>query len=465
MKNILQIAIIRKNKILIGKLKESIRRDYGGIRYMLPGGEVTLDTFLNNFHLNKERITKISERIHPVSKLKLIYYIYKTNSTNLDLSKNSKYFKDLSWIKIKDINKFIPTLYTKVHAEIIKNTNLKNKSKFKRSLNYLDQNIEKYAGIIQSGNLVAFPTETVYGIGANAYDTNAVKKIFKIKKRPVKNPIIVHIASIKDLDTVTKDVPEQAMRLAEAFWPGPLTIISNKNQLIPDIVTAGLDTVAVRNPNNAFALELIQLSKVPIAAPSANLSGRPSATHHRYIEETFNNKLPVLKAGKSLIGVESTVVNVTEKNIQILRQGGIPREKIEKVIGKVKVYVPKPGNCKKPISPGMMYRHYAPDTKLELIPYSVNIRKDFKNKIDKYTKQNKKVGVICTREYEKLIPHEVITEIIGSKNNLKYIAQNIFKSLIEIDKKGLDIILCQSFPERMLGGAVMDRLRRASSDI
>jgi len=476
METIVLAVVLYKNKILGGKLKKSVRQDFGGVPYVLPGGEVAQNEkpintakrkVFEECGLEVDIVKEISQRIHPLSKKKIIYFLCKPVSLypNQLENKKEREFEKFLWIDVKDISRYMLTLYTKVYAEILKSIQFRWGRKNTTLLSYLNQDIDFYAGKIRSGEIVAFPTETVYGIGANAYDADAVKKIFAIKQRPANNPLIVHISSTEDIKLVASQISKVAMNLIETFWPGPLTVVLKKNELIPNIVTAGLDTVAVRNPNNAFALELIQSSNVPIAAPSANISGRPSATHHRYIKETFKDKLPILKGGKCPIGVESTVVNTASKDVQILRQGGLPKEKIEKVIGKIRVYIHNALKDKKPPSPGMMYRHYAPKTKLELIPYSKDMKNKLNNAVMRYLNQNKKVGVICTKEYRKHIPKNVIVKVIGSEKNLSNIAKNIFSSLIEMDKKDMDIILCQSFPDKMLGGAIMDRLKRASSRI
>jgi L-threonylcarbamoyladenylate synthase len=474
MEKIVLGAILDGTKILVGKLKKKAKTEFGGVPFVMPGGRIKSGE--NEEHaiirkvkeeagLNITIIKKIGVRTHPLVKKKLIYFhCVAKNSTRIKDIKHKEIEKFL-WIDIERVYLYMMTLYTKVYAAVLHY--LANSTKLPEyillSLPLYDQNINFFSKKLLKGELVAFPTETVYGIGANAYDPKAVARIFEIKRRPQINPLIVHISSIYDLKNVARKASILAYKLIENFWPGPLTIVLQKNKLIPDIVTGGLNTVAIRNPNNAFALELLSQANVPIAAPSANISGRPSATHHKYIIETFGKKLPnVIKGGSSSIGLESTVVNLTSPFPQILRLGGLPKEKIEKVIGEIKVYIHKP-NDKKPLSPGMMFRHYAPKAKLELIKCNKNMLNNIKKRINFYKKRKYRIGVLCINEFSDKIPSDIIVYKIGSIKNLNKIAKSIFKALIELDKQKVDVIISQSFPEKMIGRAIMDRLRRASS--
>ena len=235
--------------------------------------------------------------------------------------------------------------------------------------------LHKAVRIIKKGGLVAFPTETVYGLGANALDKKAVRKIFKVKKRPLDNPIIVHIAEIEDLNLLAKNIPEEVKILTKKFWPGPLTLVLFKKKIVPEEVTAGTNTVAIRMPDNEIALRLIRSSGVPIAAPSANLAGKPSSTIAQHVFEDLGDKIDLIfDGGPTKIGVESTVVDLTVQPPQILRPGGISFEELKRVIKNIQLhpsllseirFASQLFNGVK--SPGMKYRHYAPKASLILV--------------------------------------------------------------------------------------------------
>jgi L-threonylcarbamoyladenylate synthase len=257
--------------------------------------------------------------------------------------------------------------------------------------------IERAAKIIKKGGLVAFPTETVYGLGANALNKKAVKKIFEVKKRPLDNPIIVHIADFKNLKKLAKRIPKEAEILAKKFWPGPLTFVLFKKKIVPNEVTGGQNTVAIRMPKNKIALELIKKSGVPIAAPSANLAGRPSPTEAKHVFEDFGEKIDlILDGGKTKIGVESTVLDLTKKSPEILRPGGASFEELKKNLPNLRLHPSLLGKKLrgKPKSPGMRYRHYAPKAELILAKNS----KEIKKLIKKYKKFGKKIGVMASTE-------------------------------------------------------------------
>ncbi len=340
--------------------------------------------------------------------------------------------------------------------------------------------IAKAAEAIKKGGIVIFPTETVYGLGANVFNVDAVKKIFKAKGRPIDNPLIVHIADKKDLKKVVEKVPAIAKRLIDKFWPGPLTLIFKKRSEIPKEVTAGLDTVAVRLPNHALARAFIREAGAPIAAPSANISSKPSpteATHAKkdlakkvdftptpsdYIAkhgEELNEKVwgYILSAEKSKFGIESTILNILTKPPTILRQGAVTREEIEKVIGPVKT-----SNIQNPTSkiqsPGMKYRHYAPNAKLIL-----NSPEEINSLVGEYHLKNKRVGVLGTRENYQRYKKADRVIILGSNKNLNTCAANLFKALRDFDRfNDVDIIFAEIFSEKGIGAAIMERLRKAS---
>ncbi len=325
--------------------------------------------------------------------------------------------------------------------------------------------IKYAASIIQKGGLVAFPTETVYGLGANALNPKAVKKIFKVKGRPTDNPLIVHIAKFEELDRLAKNIPKEARILAREFWPGPLTLILFKKKIIPDKVTAGGKTVAIRMPANRFALKLIKNAGVPIAAPSANLAGTPSSTTARHVLEDFDGKIDlIIDGGKTSIGVESTVLDLTETSPVILRPGGITKEMLEKIIGKVHTLKTfRMGNIK---SPGLKYRHYAPKAKMILITGDMNeIIKKTRKLADFFRKRNKKVGILASVETKKSYNTENTILSVGSRKNLKTVARNLFFVLREFDRLDVEIILAESFPEIKIGYAVQNRLKKAAARV
>jgi L-threonylcarbamoyladenylate synthase len=327
--------------------------------------------------------------------------------------------------------------------------------------------LQKAAEIIKRGGLVAFPTETVYGLGGNALDKRAVRKIFEVKGRPLDNPVIVHIAEIEDLNLLAKNIPKEAEILAKKFWPGPLTLILFKKKIVPDEVTAEGNTVAIRMPKNKIALKLIKAAGVPIAAPSANLARRPSPTTAQHVFEDLGEKVDlILDGGRTKIGLESTVVDLTVQPPQILRPGEVTFEELKKVLKNLKLHPFLLGEKLKDKvikSPGMKYRHYAPKALLVLIEGNLKERvKKFKNLIDFYKKQKKMVGVMASQETKKFLKKGDMILVVGSRKNLKEISRNLFQTLRKFDKKKVDIILAETFPEKGIGFAIMHRLKKAA---
>lgn len=301
-----------------------------------------------------------------------------------------------------------------------------------------NKNIEIAAKIIRKNGVVAFPTETVYGLGANALNEKAIKKIFKAKGRPQDNPLIVHIANKDSLKEIVKEIPLKAKQLIDHFWPGSLTIVLKKKNKIPKVVTANLDSVAVRMPKNKIALELIKKSKRPIAAPSANTSTKPSPTKAEHVIEDLDKKIDAIIKGPNVqVGLESTVIDLTSKTPTILRPGKITKKEIEKIIGKVKT---KTRSGKETKSPGMKYKHYSPKAKVIIAP-----KKRFKELKRKY--KDKKVATI----------KKGLTK--------KKFAKNLFSNFRKMDKKGYEIILVESIREDGLGIAIMNRLKKAASEV
>jgi len=319
----------------------------------------------------------------------------------------------------------------------------------------LEAQILQASQIIRNGNLVAFPTETVYGLGANTFDPKAITKIFELKNRPTDNPLIVHISSLEMLAQLVNNISETNQKLIDNFWPGPLAIVFPKSKIIPDIVTADLDTVVIRFPSNPIAQKLIAKCGVPLAAPSVNPSGKPSSTSPQHIRDYFDNRIFVVEGEPSEIGLESTVINTLEKTPVILRQGAITQDQIEKVLG---ITVKIAHKETKVQSPGMKYRHYAPKARLELVTLDQNIM----SKIKFYLDQNYKVGALVSTEAYNTLPNTVIAFDLGSQDNYQNISANLYAGLHYFDSQKVDIIIAESFQNKGLGIAIMDRLNRAS---
>ena len=312
-----------------------------------------------------------------------------------------------------------------------------------------DDVLKKAAFIIREGGLVAFPTETVYGLGVNAFDALAVAKIFEVKRRPSFDPIIVHIADFKDLERLTLQIDERAKKLIQKFWPGPFTSVLPKAIVIPDIVTAGLETVAIRMPSHPVALKLIKEAEVPIAAPSANLFGHLSPTIAEHVVEQIGEEIDlIIDGGKCPIGIESTVLDLTSKPT-VLRPGGLPLEEIEKVIGKIEVST----LSKRPHSPGQLPHHYSPRTPLKIIG-----NKEFN------VPEGVKAGLLAFKPPEDKLPFERI-EVLSISGDLTEASANFFSCLHRLDKADLDVIYAEPVPETGLGRAIMDRLRKAEGKL
>ena len=326
------------------------------------------------------------------------------------------------------------------------------------------EELKVVCNLIRNGELVIFPTETVYGIGANALDENAVGKIFVAKGRPSDNPLIVHLADKRKIEEVAQNITEVEQKLIDNFMPGPFTIILERKDIIPDIVTAGLNTVAIRIPDNIIAKGIITFSGVPIAAPSANISGKPSGTSIQEIRKELEGKVSaIVDGGKTKIGLESTVVKVVDEVPVILRPGKVTPEEIEKVIGKVKIdknVLAKIDKNSVVESPGMKYRHYAPESKCKLIYCENELDQIFYLK--KYIKEYKGNVVVlgCKEHDEKIYVSEGRFINIGSKNNYEEIAKNIFSALRKADELKPEMILIEGIKKEGLGLAIMNRLLR-----
>lgn len=324
--------------------------------------------------------------------------------------------------------------------------------------------IEEAAALIRKGELVAFPTETVYGLGANALNAQACAEIFKVKGRPQDNPLIVHVSNFEMVKSLVIDWSEQAECCARAFWPGPLTLVLPKTAIIPDTVSAGLDSVGIRMPNNPVALALIEKAGVPIAAPSANLSGKPSPTNGIHVWKDLHERIPlILDGGVCDVGVESTVLDLTGEIPCILRPGGITSEQLEEVLGKVTV--DRPSGNQPPKAPGMKYRHYAPKGELYLlIGERGKILTRVTDEIQKAHARLKKVGILCTLESASDL-HSQLPEllfVLGSEDRPDEVAASLYEGLRLCDEQGIDIILAEGVSKNGLGYAIMNRLEKAS---
>lgn len=323
------------------------------------------------------------------------------------------------------------------------------------------------AEILKKGGLVAFPTETVYGLGADGLNTEASRKIYEAKGRPSDNPLIIHIADFNALTELTEECPEKGRRLAEAFWPGPLTLIFRKSSKVPRSTTGGLDTVAVRMPSHPIAYELIRMSGINIAAPSANVSGRPSPTRAEHVIEDLSGRIDmIIDGGKVDIGLESTIVDVTSEIPVILRPGYITAEMIEQVIGRVDfdkaVFsgIQDPGI--KPKAPGMKYKHYAPKGDLTIFEGSnENVIRAINNMTKEKLLDGYQVGIIATDETFSCYNKGTV-KTIGTRKDESTIARGLFEILREFDSEGTDYIFTESFNNNQLGQAIMNRLLKAA---
>jgi len=324
------------------------------------------------------------------------------------------------------------------------------------------------AKVIKNSGLVAFPTETVYGLGADALNPEAVAKIFEAKERPPDNPIIVHIADKQDVYKLAREVPSSAKRLIEKFWPGPLTLILKRSSIVPDITIVGLDTIAIRMPSNKVALALIKESGTPIAAPSANLAGKPSPTEAQHVINDLAGRIDiVLDAGPTKIGVESTVIDMTTPIPKILRPGGISYEKLKSVIGSVELHpiavAEKKMRLTKVPSPGMKHRHYAPEAEMSLIEGEPDkVVRRIQELAALHMAKGRKVGILATDESQSSYEGDVVKSL-GSRNDTETIAKNLFRLLREFDREKVDVIIAEGVTRRGLGLAVMNRLRRAAN--
>lgn len=331
---------------------------------------------------------------------------------------------------------------------------------------HIDDALVRVAGdIIKAGGLVAFPTETVYGLGGDALNPASSKKIYEAKGRPSDNPLIVHIARTEALPAIVKQVPEAAKRLAEAFWPGPLTMIMEKGEAVPKETTGGLDTVAVRMPSHPAALAFIEAAGGYVAAPSANRSGRPSPTVAGYVVEDLSGRIEmILDGGDVELGLESTIIDLTVEPPVILRPGFVTKEELAGVLGRVEqdatLFSDDSGQA--PKAPGMKYRHYAPQGELTIVRGSAGAVTDYINAgLSEGRKSHKKTGVIATDEtvesYDADVPRSV-----GKRTDVNAVARGLYRILREFDDEGVELIYSESFDGGGVSQAVMNRLLKAA---
>lgn len=325
---------------------------------------------------------------------------------------------------------------------------------------------EKAGQILRSGGLVAFPTETVYGLGGDALDEKASAKIYAAKGRPSDNPLIVHIADQKDLYELSCDVNEKALKLAEKFWPGPLTMILKKKDIVPNSITGGLGTVAIRMPSHPVAAELIRTSGVYIAAPSANTSGKPSPTKAEHVINDLSGKIDMIIEDDTVdIGVESTIVDLSEEIPTILRPGYITQEMLCEVLGEVRIDPAIEGSLKPgvvPKAPGMKYKHYAPNADLAIVEGQMeHVISYINDAAAKKEAQGFSVGIMATDETKNLY-HTGEIRSVGSRNSEASVAHNLYALLREFDQMGVQYIYSESFSTNNVGQAVMNRLIKAA---
>ncbi|WP_132748096.1 L-threonylcarbamoyladenylate synthase [Scopulibacillus darangshiensis] len=320
--------------------------------------------------------------------------------------------------------------------------------------------IREAASLLKANEVVAFPTETVYGLGGNALSDEAIKKIYEAKGRPSDNPLIVHVSSVKQLDDLCSGLNEQAEELIKAFWPGPLTLILPSTGHVSEKVTAGLSTVAIRMPEDPIAKAVIEASGLPIAAPSANLSGRPSPTTAAHVLRDLDGRVAgVIDGGETGVGVESTVVDCTSKPITILRPGGITKEQLEAVIGEVGEDPALTGQDKAPKSPGMKYRHYAPAAPVYIVHGGMERIKEV---LQQANNENKKTGVLTTDENKDGYPEADFVVACGRRSVPESVAHHLYQALREFDDTDVEIIFSESFPNEGIGAAIMNRLTKAA---
>ena len=351
-------------------------------------------------------------------------------------------------------------------------------------LNFSIKQLQEAINLIRNDEIVAFPTETVYGLGGSAFSETAVRKIYEAKGRPSDNPMIVHISDLEMLSGIVKVIPDNIRKLCERFWPGPLTILFEKSEKIPDIVTAGLNTVAVRMPSHPIALALIKRLGIPIAAPSANISSRPSPTKAEHVFDDLQGKIPlIIDGGSCNVGVESTVIDVKKGHSVILRPGGVNLEDLRSYLPMIEVFNDKNKEISRdfrPPTPGLKYKHYSPKAEIVLVEGSKKfLEKNIVSLYSKYHLQKNIIGILHTHKNIQ-IPSEILDDpkckiiYLGLSNsdidsdsltNADKIAEGLFSTLRAVDNQKIDLVIVEGISEKKIGLAVMNRLRKAASTI
>lgn len=321
-----------------------------------------------------------------------------------------------------------------------------------------NNSIEQASRLLNAGGVVAIPTETVYGLAASAYDSEAVKKVFEAKGRPQDNPLIVHIADMEMLNEIASDIPLEALKCAERFWPGPLTMVLKRTEKIPASVSAGLDTVAVRMPNHKIALDIIRKSRLPLAAPSANISGRPSPTTAEHVFCDLNGKIDaIVMADDCSVGVESTVISLCGNTPVVLRPGAVTVEQLSEILPNIvvdKAVLAEPQKGERVASPGMKYKHYSPKTEAFLVEGD---SKDFA----KFVNTKKNSAAICfTEESEEIVIPKLC---YGSGKDELTLAQQVFSALRNVDSLNVGAVYVHAPSKSGVGLAVYNRLIRAAA--
>ena len=318
------------------------------------------------------------------------------------------------------------------------------------------ENLQTCARLLQEGESVAIPTETVYGLGGNALDESSVKKIYTAKGRPSDNPLIVHIADKSDVSKLAREIPKKAQIIIDSFMPGPITVVLPKSDIIPSVVTGGLDTVAIRMPENEIAREIIRLSGCPVCAPSANTSTRPSPTTAQHVYDDLNGKiLAIVDGGECQVGVESTVIGFNGETPRLLRAGGMALEKIEEKVGKIEIV----RSSKVALCPGMKYKHYSPTAQVYLLSQEDDAVEKLTSEYDEMITKGERPVIVCQTE---------LVASMGNRNtydagkDVDEYARNLFALLRKSDEDGYTAVLCQSVKDDGLGLSVMNRLEKAS---
>lgn len=337
------------------------------------------------------------------------------------------------------------------------------------TINYqaIDDALIKKAGeIIKQGGLVAFPTETVYGLGGDGLNPQSSQKIYQAKGRPSDNPLIIHIADFDALAPIVSDIPEKVYTLAKEFWPGPLTMVLERSDIVPQETTGGLNTIAVRMPKDPIALEFIRAAGGYVAAPSANLSGRPSPTHAKYVIEDMEGRIDLILAAEeeSQIGIESTILDMTTEPPCILRPGFITKEMLETVIGTTETdqtIFSNAGN-QAPKAPGMKYRHYAPKGQMVILEGEVqSVSKYINEQVHLHRSKGERVGIIATDETQSDYPSGLVKSV-GKRDDERTIARRLYLILREFDDEDIEYIYSESFGKEGIGQAIMNRLQKAA---